>query len=130
MDTATIEPGPAGWRAIQSAAQAVGRALSREHGFHQFYPLGQVQRQIAAAVVDGAAQPWVYAMFVSHADFEAYFAVRETPGTYAQLRAAMSAPEARSVPAGLSGGDGLDDPVDLDDLVDLAWWLVQVAAEA
>ena len=86
MDASSIDMGPARSRAIQVAALAVGRGLSREHGLHQFYALAQVQRQIAAASVDGVSQAWVYATFVSRADFEAYFVVREAPGTSAQLR--------------------------------------------
>ena len=120
MDAASIDMGPARWRAVQAVALAVGRGLAREHGLHQFYSLSQVQRQVGVAAIDGALQAWVYAMFVSRADFEAYFAVREVPGTYARLRAALSAPELRSVPPGASSDEWLDD---------LWWWLDQVAGE-
>lgn len=123
MDAPTIEPDPTRWRAIQAAALAVGRGLSREHGLHQFYSLARVQREISAAAVDGALQAWIYATFVSRADFEAYFAVRETPGTYAQLRTAMSTPKARTAPSVSFCDDGPDD------LEELLWWLVQVAAD-
>ena len=120
MDAAAIEMGPGRWRAIQAAALAIGRGLSREHGQHPFYSLTQVQRQVAVAAVDGGLQAWVYAMFVARADFEAFFAVRETPGTYAPLRAALSAPELRTASPGASGDDWRDD---------LRWRLDQVAGE-
>lgn len=121
MDAAPIEMGPARWRAVQAATLAVGRGLSREHGLHQFYSLTQVQRQVGVAAVDGALQAWVHAMFVARADFEAYFAVRETPGTYAQLRPMLSAPELRTASPGASSDEWLDDP----------WrWLDQVAGES
>ena len=120
MDAASVDMGPARSRAIQVAALAVGRGLSREHGLRRFYPLAQVQTQIGVAAVDGALHAWVYATFVSRADFDAYFAVRETPGTYARLRAAMSAPEARIVSP---------EPSDADWLDDLWWWLDQVAGD-
>ena len=121
MDAAPIEMGPARWRAVQAATLAVGRGLSREHGLHQFYSLTQMQRQVGVAAVDGALQAWGHAMFVARADFEAYFAVRETPGTYAQLRAMLSAPELRTASPSASSDEWLDDP----------WrWLDQVAGES
>jgi hypothetical protein len=120
MDAASIEMGPARWRAVQAAALAVGRGLSREHGLHQFYSLSQVQRPVGVAAVDGALQAWVHVMFVARADFEAYFAVRETPGTHAQSRATLSAPELRTASPGSSSDEWLDD---------LWWWLDQVAGE-
>ena len=120
MEPASIEVGPATWRAVQAAALAVGRGLSRERGLHQFYSLTQVQRQVGVAAVDGALQAWVYATFVACADFEAYFAIRETPGTYAQLRAVLSAPELRIAPPGPSRDEWLDE---------LWWWLDQAAGE-
>ena len=120
METASIEMGPARWRAVQAATLAVGRGLSRAHGLHQFYSLSQVQRQVGVAAVDGALQAWVHAMFLARADFEAYFAVRETPGTYAQLRAMLSAPELRAASPGSSSDEWPDD---------LWWWLDQGAGE-
>jgi hypothetical protein len=55
---------------------------------------------------------------MARADFEAYFAVRETPETYAQLRVALSAPELRIAPPGRSSDEWLEE---------LWWWLAQVA---
>jgi len=91
MDASSIDMGPARSRAIQVAALAVGRGLSRPVAACRA-SMGRIsstrwpQVQIAAASVDGVSQAWVYATFVSRADFEAYFVVREAPGTSAQLR--------------------------------------------
>lgn len=71
------------------------------------------------AAVDGALQAWVHAMFVARAGFEAYFAVRGTPGTYARSRAMLSAPELRTASPGSSSDEWLDD----------LWWLDQLAGE-
>jgi hypothetical protein len=105
---AAIELGPGRARAVQRAVVAVGQGLARAHGQRQFYALAQVQAQAVAAEVAPALQAWVHATFVARADFEAYFAMRETPGTYEQLRAAMSVPEVRVQ----SYEPFFDDPVD------------------
>ena len=105
---AAIELGPGRARAVQRAVVAVGQGLARAHGQQQFYALAQVQAQAVAADVAPALQAWVHATFVARADFEAYFAMRETSGAYEQLRAAMSVPEVR-----MHAGESLfDDPVD------------------
>lgn len=116
---AAIELGPGRARAVQRAVVAIGQGLAQAHGQRQFYALAQVQAQAAAVGVAPALQAWVHATFVSRADFEAYFAMRETPGTYEALRAAMSVPDVRV---------RSDEPV-LDDAVDTLWrWLDLLAA--
>ena len=105
---AAIELGPGRARAVQRAVVAVGQGLARAHGQRQFYALAQVQAQAVATDVAPALQAWVHATFVARADFEAYFAMRETPGAYEQLRAAMAVPEVRV----RSDEPFFDDPVD------------------
>ena len=125
MNEAPVELGPGRFRAIQRAACATARGLAREHGQHQFYTLSQVQSQAAAVAVDASLLAWVYAVFVTRDDFEAYFAVREAPGTYWQLRVAMT-PETRSVPDPTSGAVSDDAWADCrDELDELAQWLAR-----
>ena len=116
---AAIELGPGRARAAQRAVVAVGRGLARAHGQRQFYALAQVQAQIAAADVAPVLQAWVHATFVARADFEAYFAMRETPGTCEQLRAALSVPELRMHA----------DASFLDAAVDTLWQWLDLLAE-
>jgi len=78
-------------RTLHAALSEVARGLARAHGQRQFYALAGVQSQLLASGVAPALSPWVFAAFVAREDFDAFFAMRETPGTYAELRAAMSA---------------------------------------
>ena len=111
---AAIELGPGRARAVQRVVVAVGQGLARAHGQRQFYALAQVQAQAVAADAAPVLLAWIHAAFVSRADFEAFFAMRETPGTYEQLRAAMSMPEPR----------GSSEELMFDDAVDTLWrWL-------
>ena len=117
MKDAPIELGPGRLRVIQAAACAVSRGLAGLHGRRQFYMLSQVQAAVSA--VDIALLAWIHALFVTRDDFGAYFAMRETPGRYEQLRAAMSRPEARGT-TNSAWHRSLEDPeVDLGDLWDL-----------
>ncbi len=116
---AAIELGPGRARAVQRAVLAVGRGLAQAQGQRQFYSLAQVQAQAAAVGVAPALQAWVHATFVSPADFEAYFAMREIPGTYEQLRSAMSMPEGRA-----GSGESF-----VDDAVDTLWRWLELLAE-
>ena len=99
---------------MQRVVLAVGRGLALAHGQRQFHSLSQVQAQAAAIGIAPALQAWVHASFVSRADFEAYFAMRERPGSYEQMRAAMSMPAMRA----------RSDEFGVDDVVDMLWrWL-------
>ena len=119
MNKSPVELGPGRLRAIQRAACAVAGGLSRLHGQRQFYPIAHVQSQARSAAVDSALLAWIYALFVKSEDFEAFFAVRETPGTYAQLRAALSAAEAPRVHE--RGQD--------DDVIDELWQLLSAVVD-
>lgn len=117
-----VDLGPGRFRTIQRLACAVGRGLASAHGQHQFYSLAQVQAQCRACAVDAALVAWVFAVFVTRADFEACFAMRETPGTYGQLRTALSPADPRVAPESWPrpwNDDDLDR--DLDDLWSLFW---------
>lgn len=91
METPALDLGPGRFRVIQRAVCDVARGLSRQHGQRQFYTLAQVRE--SAAGVDAQWQPWIFAVFTARADFDAWFAVRDTPGSYEQLRAALAAPD-------------------------------------
>jgi len=82
-------------RCVHAAISEVARGLARAQGQRQFYGLSAVQAQLNASRVDPGLWAWIIAAFVAREDFEALFALRETPGTYAGLRQAMSAAVAR-----------------------------------
>ena len=82
-------------RQAQVALCNVAHALSRSDGQHQFYPLARVQSATAASTVGRELVPWVIAALVTRADFEAFYALRQVPGTYLQLRTQLSAPQPR-----------------------------------
>ena len=90
MTTPPLELGPGRFRAIQRALCGVSRTLAQQHGQRQFYALAQVRA--GASAVAPELQPWIFAVFVTRADFEAWFAMREAPGSYEALRAALSTP--------------------------------------
>ncbi len=96
MDTSFLELGPGRLRAILDAQRAVADALASAHGRRQFYALSQVRA--ALADVGSELQPWVLAVFVTRADFDAWFALRDTPGSYEQLRAALVRCDMADVP--------------------------------
>ena len=95
-------------------------------GQRQFYSLAQVQAQVAACGVDAALSAWAFAVFVTREDFEAFFAIRQTPGNYPALRAAMTPSEPRPRP--------LPEPFvvdgDLEIPPEALWWLLQVVVDA
>lgn len=122
METTSVELGPGRLRAIQRALCDVAATLAARHGQRQFYGLAQVRAAAAGVAVDW--QPWVFAVFVARADFEAWFAVRETPGSYEQLRAALSAPRPEVVDE-WAAPDGID-PSNIDDVVALAWVAIRL----
>jgi hypothetical protein len=76
---------------ILAAVVEVADALSLRSGRRQFYTLAQVQSQATSCGIDRPVVPWVFAALVTRSDFEAYYAVREVPGTYQQLRERLSA---------------------------------------
>ncbi len=80
----------------QAALCKVARELSKCDGQHQFYTLPRVQSVTIASSVDRELVPWVVAALVTRADFEAFYALREVPGTYLQLRTQLSTPAPRS----------------------------------
>ncbi len=102
-----------GLQAVRTAVSEVARGLARAHGQRQFYSLAQVQAQAVAAGVDAALWAWVFATLVTGDDFVAFFALRESPGGYRELRAAISAPEPRVVPPEKSVGSS---EAELDEL--------------
>lgn len=79
----------------QAALCKVARELSIRDGRRQFYTLTRVQSVAAASSVDRELVPWVLAALVTRADFEAFYALREVPGTYQQLRTQLSTPMPR-----------------------------------
>lgn len=125
METPPLELGPGRFRTIQRATCAVARTLAQAHGQRQFYALSQVRA--SASGVSAELQPWVFAVFVTRADFEAWFALRETPASYDRLRAALSTPEVSadvregSPPPGMPERDWEFDDADL-------WWTACLAA--
>ncbi len=119
MQAPSLELGPSRFRAIQRATCAVARTLAQAHGQRQFYTLSQVRA--SASEVSAELQPWVFAVFVTRADFEAWFALRETPAPYDRLRAALSTPDVSAdVPEGSPLPDMPDGDWEFDD-ADL-WW--------
>ena len=117
---------PGGLPALHAALSKVARGLAGAHGQRQFYSLSQVQARVAAAGMDAALSPWAFAAFVTRDDFEAFFAVREGAGSYRELRAAMSPPEARAVS---DLGDGEFDLRFDGDLALALRWLSEIASE-
>ena len=79
----------------QAALCKVAQALSNSDGQHQFYPLARVQSAAATSKVDRELVPWVLAALVTRADFDAFYALRQVPGTYLQLRTQLSTPAPR-----------------------------------
>ena len=92
-------------RPILTAVCRVAHDLSLQYGQRQFYTLAQVQLHAGSCGVDRLHVAWVFAALVTRADFEAYYAVRDVPGTYQHLRAALSEKPAHIVPAGSSAED-------------------------
>jgi hypothetical protein len=117
---------PGGLPNVQVVVGNVARGLARAHGQRQFYSLAQVLSQAGAWRVDTVLSAWIYAAFVTRGDFDAFFAVRETPGGYGELRAAMSRVEPRVVPEPTLRDHDIEIEIDVDDL----WWWLQLAAEA
>lgn len=126
METPPLELGPGRFRAIQRATCAVARALAQAHGQRQFYALSQVRA--SAGEVSAELQPWIFAVFVTRADFEAWFALRETPAPYDRLRAALSTPDVFADVAEWSPPSDMPD-WDFDD-ADLWWTACLVAMDA
>jgi len=89
-------------RVVHAAIIEVARGLARAQGQRQFHGLSVVQAQLNASHVDPGLWAWIFAAFVAREDFEALFALREAPGTYAGLREAMSAAVAREASPGQS----------------------------
>lgn len=123
METPRLELGPGRLRAIQRALCGVAAALAGQYGQRQFYTLAQVRA--GAAGVHANWHPWVFAVFVARADFEAWFAVRDTPGSYEQLRAALATSRPEDVPEWVPP-PGLDLELDQDDRWALAWLALRV----
>jgi hypothetical protein len=122
MHTSTVELGPGRLRAIRSALCAVAPSLAQQHGQRQFYTLEQVASTLRGIAADW--HPWIFAVFVARTDFEAWFAMRETPGSYVQLRGALAAQAvADATPWALAEDDRWDpdDPEWIDCLTD---WLI------
>lgn len=107
----------------QAALCTVARALARTEGRRQHYALPRVQAVTAAIGLDRELAPWVFAALVARADFDAFFALRDTPGSYVQLRTALSATGARRSTTDLS------DPAPDDPLASVLEWL-DLAADA
>jgi hypothetical protein len=113
---------PGGLPAVYTALSQVARGLARAHGQRQFYALAQVQAEVGACGVGMALSAWAFAAFVTREDFEAFFAVRDTPGDYRALRAAMSP----TGPRALSQARVFDDDFEIP--VEALWWFFQEAA--
>ncbi len=119
MDTSFLELGPERLRAILNAQRTVAGALASAHGQRQFYTLSQVRARLAD--VGPGLQPWVLAVFVTRADFDAWFALRDTPGSYEQLRAALVRREVVDMPEWQTRG--------VDDWAiarEALWWLASL----
>ncbi len=104
----------------QAALCKVARELSKVDGQHQFYTLTRVQSVTAAISVDRELVPWVLAALVTRADFEAFYALREAPGTYLQLRTQLSTPAPRSSNAEASDAEFQEQLSSVLDWLDLA----------
>lgn len=104
----------------QAAQCSVARELSKVDGQHQFYTLTRVQSGTTAIGVDRELVPWVLAALVTRADFEAFYALREAPGTYAQLRTQLSTPVPRSSSAEAPDAEFEDQLSSVLDWLDLA----------
>ena len=106
-------------RRAQDALRQVALRLAASHGRHQFYALGPVLSASAALDVDTALAPWVLAALVGRPDFEAYYALRDVPATYARLRADLTAAAPAPAPMRRVGddlGDSLESVLDWLDL--------------
>ncbi len=104
----------------QAALCKVARELSKCDGQHQFYTLTRVQSVTTASSVDRELVPWVIAALVTRADFEAFYALREVPGTYLQLRTQLSTPAPRSSNAEASNAEFEEQLSSVLDWLDLA----------
>lgn len=81
---------PSPLRSAQVALLRVARHLAAADAPRQFYPLPQVQAASIALDVDRDLMPWIFAALLARPDFEAWYALRDTPGGYAQLRAELT----------------------------------------
>ena len=106
--------------AAQAALCKVAWELSKCDGQHQFYTLTRVQSVTAAISVDRKLVPWVLAALVTRADFEAFYALRDVPGTYLQLRTQLSTPVPRSSNSEASNAEFEDELSSVLDWLDLA----------
>jgi hypothetical protein len=104
----------------QAALCKVARELSKVDGHHQFYPLTRVQSVTTAIGVDRELAPWVLAALITRPDFDAFYALRESPGTYLQLRTQLSTPVPRSSNFEASDAEFEDELSSVLDWLDLA----------
>ncbi len=74
-------------RGAQRDLCRVALRLAETDGRHQFYTLARVQAVAAATNADAESIPWIFAGLLSKDNFEAYYSLRDVPGTYGQLRA-------------------------------------------
>ena len=88
-----------GSQLAQLALCRVACCLAKSQGQRQFYDLTLVQAATLACGVDRELTPWVFAGLIRRPDFEAYYSLREVPGTYEQLHLDLS-----SVPFTVPGG--------------------------
>lgn len=107
-------------RRAQAAFLKVALRLSERHGQHQFYALPQVQEAAAQDDVDRELAPWVFAGLLQRRDFDAYYALRDVPGDYRQLRTDLNGPSRTASPA-CDAADDLEAQLEsLGDWLDLA----------
>lgn len=74
----------------QAALCRVACCLGKSQGQRQFYDITLVQAATLACGVGRELIPWVFAGLIRRPEFEAYYSLREVPGTYEQLRSDLS----------------------------------------
>ncbi len=104
----------------QAALCKVAREISKSDGQQQFYSLTRVQSVAIASCVDRELIPWVAAALVTRPDFEAFYALRDVPGTYSQLRTQLSTPAPRNANSETTGSEFEEQLVTVLDWLDLA----------
>lgn len=104
-------------RSAQRDLCRVALHLAETDGRHQFYTLARVQAVAAAINVNAELIPWIFAGLLTRDDFEAYYSLRDVPGTYGQLRTDLT-------PLALKSSASEAEPVDFrEQLLSALDWL-------